>query len=67
MAEWIVANPWVVVLGIAIGAPVAGAVVTRLIRLIRPDMPALKTWVITSGLLVALQATGAYLALSAYN
>jgi len=56
--------PSIVPLVIVIGAPLAGAVITLLIRLFNPGIEVKRTWVISSYVLMLIQAVGTYFAMS---
>ncbi len=57
-------TPRLVPLFIVIGTPIAGAVITLLIRAFKPSAPVKPTWVITTYVLMVVQAVGMYFALS---
>jgi len=57
-------TPRFIPLIIVIGAPIAGLVITQLIRAFKPTVPAKPTWVIASYVLMLIQAIGMYFALS---
>jgi len=56
-------TPRTIPLIIVIGAPVAGAVITLAIKGFKPDVRVTRTWVITTYVLMVVQAVGMFFAL----
>ena len=56
-------TPRAIPLIIVIGAPVAGAVITLAIKGFKPDVQVTRTWVITTYVLMVVQAVGMLFAL----
>ena len=56
-------TPRTIPLIIVVGAPVAGAVITLAIKGFKPDVRVTRTWVITTYVLMVVQAVGMFFAL----